>query len=51
MKCGDSFSLQETDLMKVRSNAYGFGKKNPPYRFAIRMTDRRTREYRCWRIA
>jgi len=54
MKIGDSFQLADDsfqEIDRVRSAVQEWQRRHRPMKFAVRMTDPATREYRCWRIA
>jgi hypothetical protein len=54
MEIGDSFAIsnnERREVERVRVSAVYYALRNPPIKFAVRITDPKARTYRCWRIA
>ncbi len=54
MNVGDSFELTDNSFQevdRVRSAVQAWQRRHAPMKFAVRMKDPTTRNYRCWRIA
>ena len=51
MEVGQSFTVKDGTLPKVRAAACQYGLRNAPKKFSIRISDPVKKTYRCWRIA